>query len=148
MASTYSFLDVHAAIVGPGGSFSLGSGSGNSEEGITVSPTEEINNMAVGADGTVMHSLHADKSGVVTVNVLKTSPVNALLSAMMAFQRTSGSAHGQNLITIINTATGDTITCQQVAFARVPDLKYAKDGGMNSWMFHAGIIDPGLGNGG
>ncbi len=34
------------------------------------------NTMTIGADGEVMHSLHADKSGTVTVNLLKTSPTN------------------------------------------------------------------------
>lgn len=144
---TYSFLDVQAAIAGPGGTFSIGSGSGNSEEGITVEPSEEIDTMTVGADGQVMHSLHANKSGKVTVRLLKTSPVNALLSAMLAFQRTSGANHGQNNITIKNITTGDTITCQQVAFAKVPTITYAKDGGMNEWDFNAGIIDVGLGSG-
>lgn len=32
--------------------------------------------MTVGADGEVMHSLHAGKSGTITVTLLKTSPVN------------------------------------------------------------------------
>lgn len=146
MSSTYSFLDVQAAIVGPGAAFSLGAGSGNAEEGITVTPSEEIDNMTIGADGSVMHSLRADKSGKLKVSLLKTSPINALLSAALAFQRTSGANHGQNTITIVNTATGDTITCQQVAFAKVPDIKYAKDGGMNDWEFNAGIIDMGLGS--
>lgn len=144
---TYSFLDCQAAITGPGGTFSIGSGSGNSEEGITVEPAEEIDTMTVGADGQVMHSLHADKSGKVTVRLLKTSPVNALLSAMLAFQRISGANHGQNTITIKNIVTGDSITCQQTAFAKVPTITYAKDGGMNEWSFNAGIIDVGLGAG-
>src|SRR5260221_2909803 len=138
---TYSFLDTLAAIAGPGGTFSIGSGSGNSEEGITVEPSEEIDTMTIGADGSVMHSLHADKSGKVTVRLLKTSPVNALLSAMLAFQRVSGANHGNNTITIKNIFTGDTITCQQTAFAKVPTITYAKDGGMNEWNFNAGIID-------
>ncbi len=146
MPSTYSFLDVHAAIVGPGAAFSLGAGSGNAEEGITITPSEEIDNMMIGADGSAMHSLRADKSGKIKISLLKTSPTNALLSAAMAFQRTSGANHGQNTLTIVNIATGDTITCQQVAFAKVPDLKYSKDGGMNEWDFNAGVIDVGLGS--
>ena len=36
MSSTYSFLNVQAAINGPNGQFSLGAGSGNAEEGITI----------------------------------------------------------------------------------------------------------------
>jgi hypothetical protein len=42
--------------------------------------TEAKNTMTVGADGEVMHSLHAGKSGTITVTLLKTSPVNKKLS--------------------------------------------------------------------
>lgn len=145
--TTYSFLDVNAAIVGPGGVVNLAAGAGAAEEGVTVAPSEELDTQTIGADGSGMHSLHADKSGKVTVRLLKTSPVNSLLGAMLSFQRSSGANHGRNTLTIVNTTTGDTITCQQVAFARWPDLNYAKDGGMNEWTFNAITIDQGLGAG-
>lgn len=144
---TYSFLDTQAAIVGPGAAFALGAGEGNAEEGIEVSPTAEINAMAVGADGNVMHSLIADKSGQVKARYLKTSPINAKLSAALAFQRASGANHGQNTLTIVNSTSGDTITCQQVAFSKVPTISYGKEGGMNEWIFDCGVIDIALGAG-
>lgn len=143
---TYSFLDVNAALIGPGGAINLGAGSGSAEEGITIAPTEDVNTMTVGADGTPMHSLHANKSGVITVRLLKTSPVNAQLSQMYAFQTASGANHGRNTLSIANNSTGDVTTCQVVAFLRKPDLTYAKEGGSNEWTFHAGIIDSTLGS--
>lgn len=145
MSQTYSFLDINCAIVGPGGAFSLGNGASVAEEGITFSPTGEINTMQVGADGNGQHSLHADKSGTITVRLLKTSPVNALLSAMYAFQTASASAHGQNTISLVDSQRGDAITASQVAFARAPDLTYGKQAGMNEWVFHAVRIDRFLG---
>lgn len=144
---TYSFLNVHAAIVGIGGSFNIGAGAGNAEEGITIEQSEDLDNMTIGADGSPMHSLHADKSGKVSVRLLKTSPTNALLGAMLALQRTSAANHGQNTITIVDTARGDVVTCQNVAFAKVPTITYAKDGGIQEWNFNAGVIDVGLGGG-
>ena len=144
--TTYSFLNVNAAIVGPGGTFGLGSGAGAAEEGITIE-SNEIDAMTIGADGSPMHSLHADKSGKVTVRLLKTSPVNQKLGAMLALQRSSAALHGQNTITLTNTNTGDIITCQICAFAKWPTLTYAKDAGTNEWVFNAGIIDQGLGAG-
>jgi hypothetical protein len=143
--ATYSFLEVNAALVGPGGAINLGQGSAASEEGITISPSNDINTMAVGADGTPMHSLSADKSGSVTITLLKTSPVNAKLSALFALQTAAPSTHGQNTISLATTNGGDVVTCQLCAFKRAPDLKYAKDGGTNEWVFDAGIIDRTLG---
>jgi hypothetical protein len=145
--STYSFLDNNCAIVGPGGSVNLAAGAGAADEGITISPSEAINTMAVGADGTPMHSLHANKSGKATVTLLKTSPVNQQLAQMYAFQTSAGANHGQNTISLANSLTGDTVTCQIVAFAKAPELKYAKEAGNNVWEFDCGIIDRTLGIG-
>lgn len=143
--ATYSFLDVNASLVGPGGAINLGNGAATSEEGITIEPTEDINTMTIGADGTPMHSLHADKSGVVTVRLLKTSPVNQQLAQMYAFQTANGANHGGNTLSIANNRMNDVITCQQVAFRKAPTITYGKEGGMNEWSFHAGIIDRVLG---
>jgi hypothetical protein len=143
--STYSFLDVKASLVGPGGSANLASGAAAAEEGITIAPTEDINTMTIGADGEVMHSLHANKSGVATIRLLKTSPVNQILSTLYAFQTASSANHGQNTISLTNPQTGDAVTMRQVAFQKIPDLTYAKEGGINEWVFHCGKIDRALG---
>lgn len=146
MNNTYSFLDVNAGIVGPGGAFSLGNGAGVSEEGISTSPSEDVGTMQIGADGTGMHSLHADKSGKITVRLLKTSPTNQLLSALYAFQTATGSAYGQNTIVIVDKSRGDVITGSQCGFAKAPDLNYAKDGGVVEWVFNAIKIERTLGS--
>lgn len=143
--ATYSFLDVVASLVGPGGAVNLGQGAAASEEGITVAANDDIDTMNIGADGTPMHNLHANKSGTITVRLLKTSPVNQKLSAMYALQTSNSSSHGQNTVAIANTQTQDSITCQQVAFKKAPDIGYAKEGGTVEWVFNAGIIDRSLG---
>lgn len=145
--ATYSFLDFDFSFSGPGGDFQLGSGAGAAEEGITFSFTEEKNTMTVGADGNVMHSLHAGKSGTATLRLLKTSPVNARLETVYNFQTSTSSRHGRNTLTGRDRARGDVITCRQCAFAKFPDLTYAKDAGSNEWAFHVGMMDPLLGDG-
>lgn len=145
MSKTYSFLDVAASIQGPGGAFPLGSGAGIAEEGITITPTGPMNGMLIGADGEGMHSLYADRSAKITVRLLKTSPTNKLLSEMVAFQRSSGSLHGQNTLVINDMSRNDSIAGRQVAFAKIPDITYAKDGGTVEWEFDAVRMDPILG---
>lgn len=86
--ATYSFMDITASMTGPTGSVDLGYGSANSEEGITVTMTESKNTMTIGADGEVMHSLHAGKSGTVTVNLQK-PPSEQKLSLMYNAQSQS-----------------------------------------------------------
>lgn len=145
---TYSFLDVKAAITGPGGSLSIGSDAGAAEEGLTVAMAGEKNTMTIGAGGTPMHSLHADKSGKITIRLLKTSALNQALSQMYNFQ-TSGSSvnHGRNTITITDFVRGDVVTAREVAFSKQPDLQFAKEGSVNEWVFDCGIIDEMLGRG-
>lgn len=145
MNKTYSFLSVVAALVGPGGAISLGEGAGASDEGISVDSTGEINTMQVGADGSGQHSLHADRSGRLTVRLLKTSPTNALLMSMYNLQTSSPALHGQNTITITDMNRGDVITARQAAFTKAPSLSYGKEAGMNEWEFSAVRIDRGLG---
>lgn len=143
--STYSFLDVTASLTGPTGVIDLGQGSANSEEGITVAMGGNKNTMTIGADGEVMHSLHADKSGTITVTLLKTSPVNKKLSLAYNAQSQSAATWGNNVIVIRNTASGDISTARSCAFQKQPDFNNAKEGGTVAWVFDCGKIDQLLG---
>lgn len=142
--STYSFLDVNATLVGPTGTVNLGNGAATSDEGISIDMAGDKNTMLIGADGEGMHSLHADKSGTVTVRLLKTSPTNAILQAMYDAQTASSALHGQNLITVSNVA-GDVTTARSCAFKRKPAINYRKDGDILEWVFDSIKIDTILG---
>lgn len=146
MSGTYSFIDVQASLVGPGGMFSLGYGSANAEEGITIAMAGDKNTMTVGADGEVMHSLHADKSGQLTVRLLQTSPVNAKLALLYNLQTVDSRLHGKNLITITQSVSGDVTACRSCAFKKKPDLNYKKDGQIVEWIFDVAKIDSVMGN--
>ena len=143
--STYSFIDVSASLTGPTGSIDLGYGSANSEEGITVVMAEAKNTMTVGADGEVMHSLHAGTSGTITVTLLKTSPVNKKLSLMYNAQSQSSATWGNNVIVVRNKVSGDISTARSCAFQKQPDHANAKVGNTVSWVFDCGKIDQLLG---
>lgn len=143
--STYSFMDVTATLTGPTGSIDLGYGSASSEEGIVVAMGSPKNTMTIGADGEVMHSLHADKSGTITVNLLKTSPTNKKLSLAYNAQSQSSATWGNNVIVIRNKISGDIITARSVAFQKQPDNANAKTGNTMPWVFDCGKIDQVLG---
>lgn len=144
---TYSFQDVTATIIGFGGSINIGAGSGASEEGITIEASQDKNVMTIGADGQGQHSLIADRSSLVTVRLLKTSQGNSQLSLMYNLQTASASTHGTNTITVRDVARGDYIILTEAAFAKRPELTYAKEAGMNEWTFHAIITAQTLGTG-
>lgn len=142
---TYSFMDVSASMAGPTGIIDLGYGAANAEEGITVAMAEAKNTMTVGADGEVMHSLHAGKAGTVTVTLLKISPVNKKLSLAYNAQSRSSALWGNNVFVVRNSASGDLVTIRSAAFQKQPDFANAKDGGTVSWVFDGGKVDELLG---
>ncbi|GBR29269.1 bacteriophage protein [Komagataeibacter oboediens DSM 11826] len=142
---TYSFQDVTASIVGSGLAVSLGSDAGAAEEGISIEMEADKTNLAVGADGSYMHSLHAANAGTITVRLLKNSPQNALLSAAYNAQRLSSALWGKNVIVVRQNVSGDTLTAAGAAFLRWPNIEYANDGGVVTWAFRCGIIDGVLG---
>lgn len=143
--AAYSFVSVQCTITGPGGSFTLGSGAGASEEGIKISRNREKTVQTVGADGKVMYSLIADRTGSVEVHLLKTSDQNSKLMAMYNTQQLSAALWGTNLITLAYPDGGDTSILSEVAFKKAPDLTYAQEGGTNTWEFFAGTVDSNLG---
>jgi Protein of unknown function (DUF3277) len=143
----YSLEDVQCTINGPGGLVSLGAGAAIAKEGISFEFVEDKDAMIVGGDGSVVHSLHPSTAATVTVRLMKTSPNNALLSALYNLQSSSTLLWGQNVITITNPITGDDVPCSSVAFKKHTGLTWSEDPGMNEWAFNAGHCSPILGVG-
>jgi hypothetical protein len=144
--STYSFISVQARITGPGGSIEIGNSAGAAKEGITSEYDEDKDKADTGADGQVMHSLHAGQTGTLTFRLLKTSPVNAQLSQMINFQRTFPALWGQNVIRVSDTARGDVVLGREMAFVRNPRVTWAEDADMIEWQFR-GVVNESLGPG-
>lgn len=145
--STYSFLDVSCSMVGPGIIANLANGAAAAEEGITIEPAEDKNIMNIGADGRGQHSLVASDAATITIRLLKTSSVNAILMAAFELQSASSSLWGVNSMTLSNTQTGDFVVIQGAAFKKRPTLTYAKEAGMNEWTFDAIKVNALLGVG-
>lgn len=147
--TTYSFLDTTVSITGPGGSFLIGGqGAGNAKEGIEIEQVGEQNTQVTGADGSVMNNLNASTQSKLRVRLLKTSPVNAMLSSLFNTQKVSSSLWGINVITVNNTTLGDNWTLSQTSFSKRPKVDYGAEGGMNEWEFDVGITAMVLGSGG
>lgn len=141
MSDTYSFQDVKATLVGVGGVIDLGAGSGNAEEGITVEMTEDQDVLTVGADGEYMHTLRVGKAGTITVRLLYTSNVNALLQTLFIAQRAVTKAWGANTITVRNQGNNELVIARGAAFTKQPTVTYSKDGTFKEWVFNCGKID-------
>ena len=132
---TYSFLNVNCSLIGPGGALNLAAGAAAAEEGITIEPSEDKNQMTIGADGKGQHSLIASDACTATIRLLKTSPLNAALMLMYDLQSASSALWGTNVITLTDSGRGDRTVIQAAAFKKKPGLTYAKEGGIMEWTF-------------
>lgn len=143
----YSFLNIAAAIAGPGGKLNLAAGAAVAEEGITIEPVEDKNVMTIGADGKGQHSLIASDACTVTVRLLKTSPLNAALMIMYNLQSASSALWGLNVFTVVDSGRNDYTVIQGCAFKKKPTISYAKEGGMMEWAFDGIAANSILGSG-
>lgn len=144
---TYSFLDVQATLIGPGGSFDLKS-AGLADEGIRITAANPKNVRTMGASGNGMHTLVASDAADAEMSFLKTAPANGVLSYLFNFQKQSSSYWGQNQLTIQNPATGDSITLLGGAFSKTADNAYQTQGNILVWKFEFLSRSDILGNGG
>jgi hypothetical protein len=143
--AAYSFLNIVAAIAGPGIALNMGAGAQVAEEGIAIAANEDKNAMTIGADGRGQHSLIASDGGLVTARYLKTSPTNGFLQLAYDAQKASSAIWGQNLITVADTARLELTTCQSCAFKKKPEIVYDKAGPMIEWTWDALSITTVLG---
>lgn len=143
--STYSFMDVSATLTCADATIDIGYGAAVSDEGISFAMAGDKNTMTIGADGEGMHSLHADKSGQVTLRLLKTSPTNAKLANLYDLQQSNSKKWGKNTITFNHSGSGDNGTATKCAFKKRPDLRYAKDGDIVEWVFDSIKLETKLG---
>lgn len=133
--AAYSFLNVSCIIGGPGLVANVGAGASVADEGISIEPKEDKNVMTIGADGEGQHSLLATDAHKVVIRLLKTSPWNAVLMAAYDLQSQSSALWGQNIITVNDSASGDTHICQASAFLKKPVINYKKEADLIEWDF-------------
>lgn len=155
--SAYSFLNVQASIIGPGvnatisgstapGAAQIGSSAGSAKEGISTSFEEAKQTVTTGADGDIMTSLHSTQTGMITIRLLKTSPLNAVLNQAYNFQRQSSANWGINTIRVVDKVRGDVVSGSQMGFEKHPDNAWAEDGNVLEWVFK-GLVRETLGVG-
>jgi hypothetical protein len=65
--------------------------------------------------------------------------------AMYDAQTIASQLHGQNVITVTNSKSGDVTVGRECAFKKKPDLNYRKDGDIVEWVWDAIKIDTILG---
>jgi hypothetical protein len=138
--STYSFLDSVCVFAHPLAGAPIvitGEGAGR----ITIAMTSERTDMNVAADGTVMVSKMAGNTGTITIEVQQTS--SAYKKILMLFNQVWNAETGAwatGTITIRNTSDGTGHICTGVAYVKMGEKTYERQGRMVSWTLMAADI--------
>ncbi len=144
---TYSASDTFATLAGPGVSVSVASGSGEADEGVSLEQTESSTRLVTGADGGGFHTLILVQAARIRLRFLKMSPTNSILTAAMNYQRGSSFLWGKNELTLTNPATGDSVYASGIAFTKMPNNSWGKEGAMLEWELEAIYCQQKLGSG-
>lgn len=140
MQTTYSFLDSVIVITHPSLSIPItvtGEGAGS----VTVTMRDDRTAMDVAADGAVMVSKMAGNTGSVSIVVQQTSLVHKKLLALFnQLVIAAPSLWAQATMTIKNITDGTGHLCTGIAFGKVPDKTYTKQGGSVTWTIMAADV--------
>lgn len=138
--STYSFAQVSAVLkYGKGTVIKLSEG-GVGEEGIQIESALDTNIMKYGSDGSVQHSLRIARPGTMKVQVMRNNTLNSELANAYNNTTATAAAHGLMVLTISDSASGESTTCTGVAFKKLPANLYKMDAEPITWEFDVGNI--------
>lgn len=117
--------------------------TGFAEEGITISQTDDTFTEVEGADGTIERVNQGNNRCEITVNILKTNPLNLYLTKL----------HDADILTnkgmtsfTVKDLTGETYFFVKNAWiTKQADIELAKDTSAVSWTLHTGNRTGGVG---
>ena len=141
MQTTYSFLDTVVIIACPVIPIPItitGEGAGS----VSVTMSAERTAIDYAADGAIMISKLAGNHGTVSINVQQTSTAHRdLLLLYNALIIAPPASWALSAMTIRNVANGSAHLCTGVAFSKVPDKSYQKEGQHVTWSFICADIE-------
>ena len=142
-ASTYSFAQVTAILqYGPDEQndiIKLTEG-GVGEGGISIESSMDINNMKVGADGSVQHSLRLATPALLKVEVLRNNTLNLALATQFSITTSGQSTHGLMKLSIVDSVSKEETHCAGIAFKKLPSNFYKMDAEPIVWEFDVGNV--------
>lgn len=103
---------------------------------ITVSRNSPNSNTEVGADGSVGHTVVADKTGTIEVTLMQTSVTHRYLSAIQLAQDSSGDLYRANM-TVVDPSGGFICKAIGVHIQEPPEVSLGGDQNEKTWTLFA-----------
>ena len=118
-------------------------GFGDGDDVIMIERNTELGTPQIGADGSSVLSITADRSAKMTIKLLQSSPFNQYLQNKVARQR-SGALSGMSFpVTMVDLSTGETGACSQVMVMGEAMPSKGKNATERTWVLFCPCWEPG-----
>lgn len=142
ISSAYSMVNVSATVDGQ-----QVQGAWDGDDAIVVTPGADKGTGLIGADGSGIWSVSADKSATISVKLMHTSPTHRLLSQKLKRQQALGGAASTFPFSFIDTVSGEGGTADKCYIMTAPADSKGKSATVREWVLWTVEYNPEIPNG-
>lgn len=142
ISSAYSFANVSATLDGR-----QVQGAWDGDDAIVVSPGADRGTGLIGADGSGIFSISADKSATISIKLMHTSPTHRLLMQKMKRQQALGAGASSFPFQFMDTASGEGGSADKCFIMTAPADSKGKNAVVREWVLWAVEYNPEVPNG-
>jgi len=132
LSSAYSMVNVSATVDGQ-----QVHGLWDGDDAIVVTPGADKGTGLIGADGSGIWSVSADKSATISIKLMHTSPTHRLLAEKLKRQQARGGAASTFPFMFIDTVSGEGGTADRCYIMTAPADSKGKSATVREWVLWA-----------
>lgn len=142
ITSAYGFVNTANTVDGQ-----LIQGLWDGDDVITIAPIADKGTMLIGADGSALFSVSANKGATITIRLQPTSPTHRLLTQKLKRQQALASASTAFPVTAFDTASGEGGTADKCFIQSAPTDSKGVNATVREWVLVTGEFTPEVPNG-
>lgn len=140
--SAYSFINVSATVDGQ-----QVIGAWDGDDALVVSEGADEGTGVIGADGSGLFSVSADRSATITIRLMHTSPTHRLLVQKLARQKALGGAVSGFPFSFIDTVSGEGGSADRCYVMTAPEDSKGKNATTREWVLWTAQFQKNVPNG-
>lgn len=141
LTSSYGFVNTSNMVDGQ-----LIQGIWDGDDAISISPLADKGTMLIGADGSAMFSVSANKGATITLRLMHTSPTHRLLMQKLKRQQALASPATAFPVTAYDTSSGEGGTADKCFIMTAPTDTKGTNATVREWTLVTGEFVPEIPN--
>ncbi|NTA36836.1 DUF3277 family protein [Agrobacterium salinitolerans] len=142
ITSAYGFVNTSNMVDGQ-----LIQGLWDGDDAIVVAPLADKGTMLIGADGSALFSVSANKGATITLRLMHTSPTHRLLTQKLKRQQALASPNAAFPVTVYDTSSGEGGTADKCFIQTAPNDQKGINAVVREWVLVTGEWSPEIPNG-